>query len=133
MEPTTDNEKKILFADEHGNSIIVDGNGIYLSGKTSLIKPKRLFTIGAEARMLLVNREAFQVYKRFYYEFNHTLLKITHDYDTLRITCPEGTFDVPIKEILDKGEVLIEVGGIGTPIYYQIADMKLHPAKPQQA
>ncbi len=121
-------EKIKVKEDGAGNYMYAQGTGIYLQ-MLAAGRAKRLSTIDLPNKMLLLNRESFQLHNRFYYGFNYTLLQVASKCDTLRITCPEGTFDVPIKEILLRGKKLEGEHGMETQIFFLVEDMKLHPAK----
>ena len=121
-------EKIVVKDDGMGSQIYAQGTGIYLFAKGDT-KGRRICTIDLERKMMHVNREEFERHNRFYYSFNFDMLSIAKKCDTLRIVCPEGTFDVPIAQILIYGKKLNGNAGIQTQIYYEIADMKLYPAK----
>lgn len=120
-------EKIVVKDDGMGSQIYAQGKGIYLFIKGAP-KARRICTIDLERKMMHVNREEYESYKR-YYAFEFEMLSVAKKCDTLRIVCPEGTFDVPIAQILLYGKKLNGNAGIQTQIYYRISDMKLYPAK----
>ena len=108
--------------DESGNEVYIQNNGAYLK-YANADKGKRIATMDTDNKRMLFNRESFDVLKGGY-GFNYEILKIAKICDTVRLTCPEGKFDIPIREILLLGDFKNGNSGIDTQIYFQIADLR---------
>jgi hypothetical protein len=108
--------------DEAGNEVYIQNTGAYLK-LVDAEKGKRIATIDTANKRILFNKESFDVFKSSY-GFNYELLRVAQICDTVRLTCPEGKFDIPIKDILLLGDLKNGMHGIETMTYYSIADLK---------
>jgi hypothetical protein len=120
-------EKRIVIAEDNFGSIYVEENRIYLAKKNSE-KGSRLASFDLAEKTLIVNRDAFEKYSRFFYGINEVLLRKANKCDVVRLICPEGIFNIPIQDFLIRGKNLKKETGITAEIFYDIADMEKYKA-----
>ncbi len=118
-----------IKTDELGNTLIVEGNVIYLETASNK-KQERLGSFNLDSKQLIINKEHFDYDERFKcYPFNEALLKAAKKCDTVLLKCPEGRFVIPISVILEYATPLIyKKPGLSKEIFLSIDVIKKYHA-----
>lgn len=123
--------QRVIARDTANNFIYTDGNEVLLKLNAEK-RTRHLATIDlAQKALIMVRQSKHLLRKAQAYGFNHSMLQAAKLCDKIIFTCPEGTFIIPIADVLQYGDYLwFKTEGFERQLFLRIAFIQSYPQQP---
>lgn len=117
--------------DNAGNKIYVTSNNRIYVYNAQEKRDRLIGTISPQTKTISVRRKPHHLhFKTNSYGFNEIMISTAHICDTIKLSCPYGTYKIPIQKIIDNGFYLhFKSQGFEKQIFVSIENISQYKIK----